>query len=85
MLEDRKATYVRIVVDYLPQKEYPYRTRLTLGGNLINYHGDVGTPTTKMLVSKLLSDSVLLTPYAKFMGIDSKSSTSTRRWPDMSI
>ena len=34
------ATYVRVVVNYRPEKGYPYRTRLTIGGNLIVYPGD---------------------------------------------
>ena len=30
---DQKAAYGHIVVDYSPQKEDTYRTRLTVGGN----------------------------------------------------
>lgn len=33
----RKCTYGRIVVDYRPQKEYPNRARLTVGGDRIEY------------------------------------------------
>ena len=62
----------RIVVDYLPHKEYPYHTHLTAGGNLINYPGNVVTPTAYMITSKLLFNSLLLTPYVKFMGTDMK-------------
>ena len=37
-LERKKdITYPRIVVDYRPQKEKPHRTRITVGGNQINY------------------------------------------------
>ena len=45
MTMDPKATYGRIVADYFPHKEDPYCTCLTVGVNLINYPGNVGTST----------------------------------------
>ena len=66
-------TYGRIVVYYRPQKEDLYLTRLTVGGNLINFLGDVGTPMTNMLTCKFLLNIVLLTPNSKFVGIDIKT------------
>ena len=38
---DRVVTYARIVVDYRPQKEDPNRVRITAGGNLIKYQGNL--------------------------------------------
>ena len=46
------------------------RTRITLGGNLVNYPGNVGTPTANMLLFKILINSVISTPGAKFLTID---------------
>jgi hypothetical protein len=43
-----------------------------MGGNLINYPGDCGTPTADLLTVKLLFNSVISTPQAKFMCIDIK-------------
>jgi hypothetical protein len=43
-----------------------------MGGNLINYPGDCGTPTADLLTVKLLLNSVISTPYARFMCIDIK-------------
>ena len=40
-----------------------------LGRNLINYPREVGTTTVDMLTSKLIFNSILSTPYTKFMGI----------------
>ena len=80
----QKSTYGRIVLDYLPQKEYPYRKGLTEGRNLMNYPGDVGTTTSDMITSKLLFNSILLNIYTKLMVIE-KSFTSTRQWQDMGI
>ena len=43
---------------------------MTLGRNLVNYPGNVGTPTADMLLFKVLLNSVISTPGAKFMTID---------------
>jgi hypothetical protein len=43
-----------------------------MGGNLINYPGDCGTPTADLLTVKLLFNSVISTPQAKFMCINIK-------------
>ena len=43
-----------------------------MGGNLINYPGDCGKPTTDLLTVKLLLNSIISTPNAKFMSIDIK-------------
>lgn len=45
-------------------------TRITVGGNKITYDGDVGTPTTHLETAKLLFNSVLSRPNARFMTID---------------
>jgi hypothetical protein len=70
--EDRRkdVTYARICVNERPEKADPNRCRITLGGNLINYPGDVGTRTADMLTVKLLLNSVISTPGSKFMSLD---------------
>ena len=68
----RDVTYGRIVVNYRTEKTDPYRTRLTVGGDCVNYPGDCGTPTVDLLTVKLLLNSVISTPNAKFMTIDIK-------------
>jgi hypothetical protein len=40
------------------------------GGDKINYPDEVATPTAKMLVAKVLFNSVVSTPGAKFMTMD---------------
>jgi hypothetical protein len=35
---DRTVTYGHLVCNIRPQKQEMHRTRLTVGGNLINYH-----------------------------------------------
>jgi len=70
--KDRRkdVTYARICADHRPEKADPNRIRITLGGNLVNYPGDVGTRTADLLTVKLLLNSVISTPGAKFMSLD---------------
>ena len=51
---DRKGdeTYARIVSVYQEGKKDKYRTRVTMGGNLVNFPGDCGTPTADLLTVK---------------------------------
>ncbi len=46
--------------------------RITMGGNLVNYPNDCGTPTADLLTVKLMFNSIISTPNAKFMTIDIK-------------
>jgi hypothetical protein len=71
--KDRTVTYGRIVVSIRPQKDEPLRTRLTVGGNLIDYPGDVSTPTADLVTAKILFNSVVSTPDAKLMCCDVKN------------
>ena len=72
----RDITYGRIVVDYRPQKSEPNRSRLTVGGDRINYPYEVSTPTADLPTIKILWNSVLFTPEAKFVTMDVQTSTS---------
>eukprot|EP00804_Cyclotella_cryptica_P002957 CCRYP_013294-RA/>CCRYP_013294-RA protein AED:0.17 eAED:0.16 QI:0/0/0/1/1/1/2/0/794 len=68
----KDITYGRIVANFCPQKDDPYRIRLTVGGNCINFPGDCGTPTADMITVKILLNSVISTKNAKFMTINIK-------------
>eukprot|EP00804_Cyclotella_cryptica_P007378 CCRYP_002595-RA/>CCRYP_002595-RA protein AED:0.45 eAED:0.45 QI:0/-1/0/1/-1/1/1/0/113 len=63
----KDITYARICANHRPEKQDPNRIRITLGGNLVHYPGDV---RTRMLTVKLLINSVISTPGAKFMSLD---------------
>ena len=54
-------TYARIVVDYRPQKADPNRVCITMGGNLIQYDGELTTNTADLITSKILWNSTLST------------------------
>jgi hypothetical protein len=68
----KDVTYGRIVANFRPEKDDPYRIRLTVGGNRINFPGDCGTPTADMITVKILLNSVISTRNARFMTIDIK-------------
>ena len=70
----KDATHGRTCANHRPEKNDPNRIRLTAGGNLIDHPGDCGTPTANMLTVKLLLNSTISTPGAKFMTIDIKNS-----------
>jgi hypothetical protein len=65
-------TYARFLCVYCNSKKDKYRTRITMGGNLVNYPGDCGIPTANLLTVKLLLNSIISTPNAKFMTLDLK-------------
>ena len=69
----KDITYANFVVDLRPTKEDPYRTRMTAGGDKIHYPDDVATPTGDLITTKVLLNSVISTPNAKFMTIDMKN------------
>jgi hypothetical protein len=71
--KSKRATYARIVSEIRPQKPDPYRVRITVGGNLIDYPGDKSQPTADLTTAKLLLNSVISTPDARFMTIDIKN------------
>ena len=73
--KDRRSdiTYGKIVVGYRPHKTEPNRTRLTVGGNLIHYPGDVSIPTTDTTTAKIVINSTISTPKAKYLVGDVKN------------
>ena len=71
--ERMSLMYARIVCIHIPQKEEVNRTRIAVGGNLINYPFDCGTPTVDLITVKLLLNSVTSTPHASWMTLDIKN------------
>jgi hypothetical protein len=69
----RKPTYGRFVCSYRPQKSEPERTRLTVGGNLIDYPGDTHAPTADITLFKLQVNATLSTPNARMVCADVKN------------
>ena len=71
--KDRTITYARIVVDYRPQKTNPNRVCITAGGNLITYPGELTTRMADLTTTKILWNSVISTPHARYLCLDIKN------------
>ena len=65
----RDVAYNKFECTERSQKAEKHRTRLVVGGNWINFPGEVGTPTAEMLLVKIMLNSVISTPRANFMTI----------------
>ena len=66
-------TNTRFICSFRPQKPEPYRTRITVGGNLIDYPGNLSMKVADMTTFKILVNSTLSTPGAKWLGLDVKN------------
>jgi len=70
----RDITYGLITCLIRPEKiEEPNRTRLVAGGDRVYYLFDAGTPTADLLTIKLLINSVISAPGARFFMMDIKN------------
>ena len=57
---NKDVTYGCIVCNYCSGKAEPHRTRLTVGGDRINYPDNCGAPRANLLTIKLLLSSFIL-------------------------
>jgi hypothetical protein len=67
---DKQVTYPRYVVDIRPEKSEMYRTRITAGGDRIDYYGEVATHSASMETIKMHWNSVLSTEGAHYCTAD---------------
>jgi hypothetical protein len=73
ILKDRNITYGKIVCDYKPHKQEKERVLLTVGGDRLDYSGDVTTSTADITTFKILINSTLSTEDAAMMMMDIKN------------
>jgi hypothetical protein len=66
------ATYPRVVVADKPHKANPIRVRITIGGDRITYLDEVSTKTADLATAKILLNSTISTPDARWMTVDIK-------------
>ena len=57
--KDINSTYMRALCNIRTQKTETHRTRLTAGGNLIDYPGYFSTPTSDLTTMKLHINSAV--------------------------
>jgi hypothetical protein len=71
--KDRNITSGKIVCDYKPHKQEKERVRLTVGGDRLDYSGDVATSAADITTFKILISSTLSTEDAAMMMMDIKN------------
>jgi hypothetical protein len=71
--KDCTITYARIIIEHWPQKDDPNRICITVGGSLVDYPYKLTTQTADMVSSKIMWNSVISMPNAKFGGADIKN------------
>ena len=72
VLKHKKVIYARFVCEIRPMKQEQERTRITVGGDRLDYIGSTTTETADITTAKILFNSTISKPNAKFMGIDIK-------------
>jgi hypothetical protein len=71
--KDRNITYGKIVCDYKPYKIEKERVRLTMGGDRLDYTGNVTTSTADITTFKILINITIFTADAEMMMMDIKN------------
>jgi hypothetical protein len=71
--KDRNITYGKIVCDYKPHKKEKERVRLAVGGDILDYSGDVATSTADITTFKILINSTLSTKDSAMMMMEIKN------------
>ena len=72
--KNKKVAYANMVCDFRPMKLDKWRTRLTIGGDILDYEGDSASPAATLLETKLILNSTISESHqgARFMTIDLK-------------
>ena len=64
--KEKKVTYPRYTATIRPEKDKPFRARITAGGDHFDYFGDISTETASMETIMCHWQSVLSTTNAKY-------------------
>ena len=69
-----KVTYANFICDHRPLKSEPYRVRITVGGDRLEYEPDAGSPAASLVETKLTINSTISDAHrgARFMSADLK-------------
>ena len=70
--KDKKVTYGKIVCEMKPEKEEKERTRLTVRGNLLDFTGNLSSPTASVTTSKCVFNIAVSIPGARCLLADIK-------------
>ncbi|GFH54654.1 hypothetical protein CTEN210_11130 [Chaetoceros tenuissimus] len=56
---NKKVAYCNMICDYRPLKTEAHRVRMTVGGDVLPYDDDAGSPAASLLETKLIVDSTI--------------------------
>ena len=68
----RRSNPMRLVCDIRPQKTKTFRKRLNAGGNIIDYPGEVNTPTSDLTTMKFHVKITISDITSRYMCMDVK-------------
>jgi hypothetical protein len=68
----KDLTYGSFRCNLKPNKTETHCTRLTTGGDRVNYSGNTSTPSADMTLFKILLNSIISTKGARFVTVDIK-------------
>jgi hypothetical protein len=71
--KDRQITHGKIVCDYKPHKKEKERVRCTVGGDILDYSGEVATSTADITTFNVLINITLYTKDAYMIMMDIKN------------
>ena len=57
--QGQAVTYAQFVCDHRPLKTEEWRVRIVVGGDKLRYDEDAGSPTTNLVETKILLNSVI--------------------------
>jgi hypothetical protein len=80
--KQKEICHTVVVCEVRPEKDDPDCTRITIGGNCICFLGDMGTNNASLKLVKLLLNSVLSCPGARFSSINLKNFYLDTPMPD---
>ena len=69
----KKVTYGKKEISIRPNKAETHSVRLTVGGDKLTFDGDTTTQCASLITTKILLNSVISTPNARFGTIDIKN------------
>ena len=68
----KTVTYGRIVAEFRPHKTEKHRVHLTVGGDRLEFNGATATQCAGLVTTKILFNSTVSTPGARFFIFDIK-------------
>ena len=70
--KDKKVTYGEVVCEMKPEKEKTERTTLKVGRNLLDFTGNLSSPTSSVTTAKCVFNNMVSTPGARCLLSDIK-------------